>query len=190
MGKLTRLELKKLAEEKEIDTVLAVFGDYYGRLMGKRLTIDYFLDQEEFYCCDYLLAAGMEMEPLAGFSMASWEKGYGDLAFVPDFDTLRRVPWLDKTALIICDLRHEGGREVAQAPRNILKRQCEKLTERGWGANMASELEFHLFKENIDWLSRVEKIAMEVHLEFGDQNILVDLLKGQGFDVWLVDRDQ
>jgi len=154
MANLSLEELKKLAQQKEIDTVLAVFPDYYGRLMGKRLTVEYFLEQEHFFCCDYLLTAGMEMEPRAGFSLASWEKGYGDFTFVPDFDTLRQIPWLEKTALVICDLMHEKGTEVAQAPRNILKKQCRKLAERGWQANMASELEFHLFKESFTTLQQ------------------------------------
>ncbi len=86
MGKISGEELKKLIGSKEIDTVLAVFPDYYGRLLGKRLTGRYFLENEHFYCCNYLLTSGMEMDPLPGFEMASWEKGYGDYVFKPDMD--------------------------------------------------------------------------------------------------------
>jgi len=89
-------DLTKMIEKNEIDTVLAVFPDYFGRLLGKRLTGQFFLNNKEFFCCDYLLTAGMEMEPQSGFKMASWKKGYGDYAFVPDMKTLRVIPWLSK----------------------------------------------------------------------------------------------
>jgi len=148
MGKLTIEELKNLVECDEIDTVLTVFPDTYGRLLGKRLTASYFLEQDGLFCCDYLLSAGMEMDPQPGFSMASWDLGYGDFAYVPDPSTLRRIPWLPKTALVMCDLCHESGGPVTQAPRSILRRQCERLAKRGMTAFMASELEFHLFQES------------------------------------------
>ncbi len=149
MNELTISKLKKMVESNEIDTILVVFPDYFGRLMGKRVTASYFLKSKQFYCCDYLLSASMEMEPREGFKMASWEKGYGDLVFyVPDEMTLRRIPWLPKTVLVICDLRHEDGKPVEQAPRTILKRQCDKLLKRGLKAYMGSELEFHLFRDS------------------------------------------
>ena len=146
MASLGTDELKRLIDEGQIDTVLAVFPDHYGRLVGKRLTAVHFLDSEHFYCCDYLLSTSMEMDPQPGFEMASWEKGYGDLVSVPDLDTLRLIPWLPKTALVMCDLEHEGGEPVVQSPRTILKVQCERLARRGIKAYMGSELEFHLFR--------------------------------------------
>ena len=139
-------DLKKMIEKNEIDTVLAVFPDYFGRLLGKRLTGQFFLDNKEFFCCDYLLTAGMEMEPRSGFKMASWEKGYGDYAFVPDMKTLRVIPWLSKTAMVVCDLTYENGGPVVQSPRAILKKQCDILAQKGITPYMGSELEFHLFK--------------------------------------------
>ena len=117
MANLTIDELKNLIASDQIDTILVVFPDHYGRLMGKRLTPAYFLENKHFYCCDYLLSASMEMDPQPGFQMASWEKGYGDLSFVPDLDTLRRIPWLPKTALVMCDLVSESGELVVQSPR-------------------------------------------------------------------------
>ena len=146
MANLAMDELKTLIDGDQIDTVLAVFPDHYGRLVGKRLTPGYFIENSHFYCCDYLLSTSMEMDPQPGFEMSSWEQGYGDMVSVPDLDTLRRIPWLPKTALVMCDLVSETGEAVAQSPRTILRNQCDQLAQRGIKAYMGSELEFHLFR--------------------------------------------
>ncbi len=151
-GKLTLDELKSLIKKGEIDTILPVFPDHYGRLMGKRLTTSYYLEGLEdgkLHGCNYLLTVDMDMNPLPGFAMASWDKGYGDFMLVTDMTTLRHIPWLPKTALAICDLTWEDGKPVVQAPRTILKEQCRRLAEQGLSANMGSELEFYLFKESV-----------------------------------------
>jgi len=147
-GNLDIEELAELVERAEIDTVLAVFPDHLGRLLGKRLTGTYFLEgleRGEVGACNYLLTADMEMNPLPGFAMAGWDKGYGDFALAPDVRTLRRIPWLPQTALVMCDLVWENGEPVVQSPRAILRRQCDLLAERGMKAYVGSELEFYLF---------------------------------------------
>ena len=104
-------ELTKDVEEGTIDTVLACIADLRGRLMGKRLTGHHFLDHaaEELHFCDYLLTVDLDMEPIPGFRSASWDLGYGDLIAKPDLDTLRKVPWLEATALVLCDCEDDDG---------------------------------------------------------------------------------
>src|SRR5262245_9914486 len=123
---LTPKQLKDLIRKGEIDTVLAVFPDMAGRLMGKRVTGNFFVDEvlaHGMHACAYLLTVDIEMEPLPGFAGASWGSGYQDFKALPDFSTLRRIPWLEKTALVMCDLVLEDGKPVETSPRQILKRQ-------------------------------------------------------------------
>ena len=150
---LTLDELRADVERGAIDTVLLVMTDMQGRLMGKRLHAPYFVsDVAEHGAegCYYLLTVDVDMNPVQGFSMASWESGYGDFVFLPDFSTLRRVPWLERTALVVADLGWHDGRPVTASPRQILRRQLDRLAERGWTANVGSELEFILFRETYD----------------------------------------
>jgi glutamine synthetase len=149
-GMLSLDELRKAGEDGSIDTVVAAFTDMQGRLFGKRIQIEYFLDEaasEGVEGCDYLLALDMEMEPLPGYEMANWEEGYGDFGIQPDLATLRRIPWLDRTALVLCDVVNHDGSPVVASPRQVLIAQYERLTEKGFTPLMASELEFYLYKE-------------------------------------------
>jgi glutamine synthetase len=149
-GDLTFEQLKTDVRAGEIDTVLASAVDMQGRLIGKRFLASYFVDSahEETHGCDYLLANDIDMEPVPGYKAASWSKGYGDFVMKPDLGTLRRVPWLEKTALVLCDvLDHHHHEDLAHSPRALLKRQVARLKERGWTAFFASELEFYLFDE-------------------------------------------
>jgi glutamine synthetase len=148
-GNLDLDTLKKDVKAGAIDTVLVCFVDMQGRLIGKRVTGHYFLDQvvEEMHACDYLLALDMDMEPVPGYAAASWDQGYGDFAIRPDLATLRRIPWLDGTALVLGDVVDHHGRDVAHSPRAILKRQLARARAAGFGVNMASELEFYVFDE-------------------------------------------
>jgi glutamine synthetase len=134
------------------DTVVVAFTDMQGRLMGKRLHVDYFLEQAEaghpVEGCNYLLALEMEMDPVPGYEIASWERGYGDFALVPDLETLRRIPWLEGTALVLCDVAWHDGSPVAPSPRQVLKAQVERAAEHGYRAMFGSELEFFLFRES------------------------------------------
>ena len=102
-GRLGRKQLEQLVQKGDVDTVLTVFPDTFGRLMGKRVVGSYFLDHvvdDGAHACIYLFTVDMEMEPLPGFKLTSWERGYGDMKMVPDLATLRVIPWLPKTALV------------------------------------------------------------------------------------------
>lgn len=146
-------QLKKAVSNGEIDTVLACIVDMQGRLAGKRFLAQYFVDSahDETHGCNYLLAADIDMEPVPGYKAASWSKGYGDFVMKPDLSTLRRLPWLEKTALVICDvLDHHTHDDLPHSPRAILKKQVKRLTERGYIGYFASELEFYLFNETYD----------------------------------------
>src|SRR5438309_8305194 len=137
-GKLDAKTVQGMVGAGDIDTVLVVFPDQQGRFMGKRVTGDFFvrdvLDGEgAVHACNYLLAVDMEMEPLPGYAYANWDTGYGDLKAVPDLSTLRRIPWLEKTALVICDaLDEETDEPIAVSPRQILKRQIDRATRAGY----------------------------------------------------------
>jgi glutamine synthetase len=148
---LTLDELKKAGDEGTIDTVVAAFTDMQGRLFGKRIQIEYFLDEAVDHGvegCNYLLALDMEMEPLPGYEMANWESGYGDFGIQPDMATLRRIPWLDRTALVLCDVVNHDGSPVVASPRQVLIAQYERAEEMGFTPYAASELEFYLYKES------------------------------------------
>src|SRR6266550_5581813 len=147
-------ELRTDVETGAIDTVIAAFTDMQGRLMGKRLDAEFFLDELDAGStvegCNYLLALEMEMDPVPGYALASWEAGYGDFGLQPDLGTLRRVPWHDATALVLCDVQGHDGRPVAPSPRQVLKAQLEKASALGYEAMFGSELEFFLFRESYE----------------------------------------
>jgi glutamine synthetase len=150
-GMLTLDDLRKEGEAGTIDTVVTAFTDMQGRLFGKRIQVEYFLDEvveEGIEGCNYLLALDMEMDPIPGYEMANWEDGYGDFAIAPDMATLRRIPWLDRTALVICDVANHDGSPVVASPRQVLIAQYERAAEMGYTPMMASELEFYLYKES------------------------------------------
>ncbi|HXG14807.1 MAG TPA: glutamine synthetase family protein [Calidithermus sp.] len=143
--------LGTLVRRGEIDTVLAVFPDHYGRLMGKRVVARHFLEhvaREGSHACIYLFTVDMEMEPLPGFALTSWEQGYGDMRCVPDLGTLRRLPWLPATALVFCDVYTDDGRPIEEAPRWILRRQVERAARLGYRVKVAAELELYCFRES------------------------------------------
>ena len=151
-----RLDLDTLRSEVEagrIDTVLLAMTDMQGRLQGKRLTATHFLDEvveHDAEGCNYLLAVDVEMNTVEGYAMSSWERGYGDFVFKPDLDTLRYVPWQEGTALVTCDLVWEDGSPVVASPRQVLKRQLERLSERGLEAWVGTELEFLVFMDSYE----------------------------------------
>ncbi|HET9965856.1 MAG TPA: glutamine synthetase family protein [Rubrobacter sp.] len=151
-----RLDLDTLRSEVEagtIDTVLLAMTDMQGRLQGKRLTATHFLDEvveHDAEGCNYLLAVDVEMNTVEGYAMSSWERGYGDFVFKPDLDTLRRVPWQEGTALVTCDLLWEDGSPVVASPRQVLKRQLGRLSERGLEAFVGTELEFIVFMDSYE----------------------------------------
>jgi len=149
---LTLDELRADVETGAVDTVIAAFTDMQGRLMGKRLDADFFLselqDGHGSEGCNYLLALEMEMEPVPGYAIASWERGYGDFGLMPDLGTLRRVPWHEGTAMVQCDVEWHDGTPVGPSPRQVLKAQVEKARALGYEPMFGSELEFFLFRES------------------------------------------
>ena len=152
-GNLTLEKLKKLVKAGTIDTVLVALVDMQGRLMGKRMQANYFLESgvKETHSCNYLLATDMEMETVEGYKSTSWSAGYGDYTMKPDLSTLRLVPWLEGTAMVLCDvIDHETHKEVPHSPRAILKKQIARLEALGMRATMATELEFFLFKQSFE----------------------------------------
>jgi glutamine synthetase len=156
-GMLTLAELKTEVAAGSIDTVVAAMVDLQGRLIGKRFHAEFFVNggYEETHGCNYLLGVDIEMEPVPGYKATSWEKGYGDFVLKPDMATLRRTPWLEKTALVLCDvLDHHNHEDVPHSPRAILKKQLKRLDDMKLKAYFASELEFFLFDDDYETCHR------------------------------------
>jgi glutamine synthetase len=153
-GMLSLDALREAVRQGEIETVLTVFPDMYGRLVGKRITGPYFLShvaEGGMHACDYLLACDMEMDPVPGYKFTSWETGYGDFHCAPDLTTLRRAAWLPKTALVLCHLTTDPGHvPVEVAPRRMLQRQLERAKEAGFLVMGGSEIELYVFNESYD----------------------------------------
>src|SRR3712207_5567090 len=146
-------QLRAAVERGEIDTVVIALCDMQGRLQGKRLTASHFLADVAEHgaeACNYLLAVDVDMNTVDGYAMSSWSKGYGDFEMTPDFDTLRLVPWNPGSVLLLADLRWHDGSPVVASPRQILRRQLDRLHERGWEAHAGTELEFIVFKDSYE----------------------------------------
>jgi glutamine synthetase len=198
-------ELQSAVDAGEIDTVLLAIVDMQGRLQGKRLTATHFLSEvvpNNAEGCNYLLAVDVEMNTVEGYAMSSWERGYGDFVMVPDLDTLRRIPWHPATALCMADVKWDDGADVVASPRQILRRQLERLAERGWVANAGTELEFILFRDsyetawekgfrdlnpanlyNVDYsllgTARVEPLIRRIRNEMAGAGLTVENSKGE-----------
>ncbi|MER7680215.1 MULTISPECIES: glutamine synthetase family protein [unclassified Streptomyces] len=198
-------ELRALVADGEIDTVVLAFPDMQGRLQGKRFAARFFLEEVLEHGtegCNYLLAVDTEMNTVDGYAMSSWERGYGDFAMHPDPRTLRRVPWNAGTALLIADLAWNDGSPVVAAPRQILRRQLDRLAERGLTAQVGTELEFIVFKDtyeqawdaryrgltpanqyNIDYsvlgTGRIEPLLRRIRNEMQAAGLTVESAKGE-----------
>ena len=150
-GNLTVEQLRKLVDSKEIDTVIIGFTDMQGRLVGKRASARLFLEelaQHGAECCNYLLAVDVENNTVDGYAISSWERGYGDMAMMPDLDTLRLTPWMPGTAMVTADLTWLDGTPVNPDPRQVLKRQIQRLADKGLAAYVGTELEFIVFDDS------------------------------------------
>jgi glutamine synthetase len=149
-GNLTLDELDGLIDSREIDTVILAFPDMQGRLVGKRVSARLFQDEVAEHgaeACNYLIAVDVEMNTVDGYTLSSWETGYGDMILQPDFDSLRRVPWLPGTAMLMADLTSIEGAPLVQSPREVLRAQLRRLEERGLTAFVGTELEFIVFDD-------------------------------------------
>ncbi|MFF0475667.1 glutamine synthetase family protein [Streptomyces sp. NPDC004284] len=202
---LTVEELRALVASGEIDTVVLAFPDMQGRLQGKRFAAPFFLDEVLGHGtegCNYLLAVDTEMNTVDGYEMSSWDRGYGDFAMHPDLTTLRRLPWNDATAMVTADLAWADGTPVVAAPRQILRRQLERLAELGLTAHVGTELEFIVFKDsyeqawdadyrgltpanqyNIDYsvlgTGRIEPLLRRIRNEMTGAGLTVESAKGE-----------
>lgn len=202
---MTTDELSWLVEQGDIDTVVLAFTDMQGRLQGKRFAARFFLDEVLLHGaegCSYLLAADADMNTVDGYAMASWETGYGDFAMNPDPSTLRRTPWNPGTAMATADLAWLDGSPVVSSPRQILRRQLERLNERGLTAHSGTELEFMVFRDtfeqawqsgyrdltpanlyNVDYsllgTSRIEPLLRRIRNEMGGAGLEVESSKGE-----------
>ncbi|MCB0084747.1 MAG: glutamine synthetase, partial [Caldilineaceae bacterium] len=151
-GMLTIDELQELVAQGQIDTVLVMFTDLYGRFMGKRFDAEFFCQgiyEAGTHGCNYLLTVDMEMEPIPGYRYANWALGYGDFHLAPDLNTLRVASWLDRSALVICDVEDEKSHQpVPFAPRSLLRKQIAQASQSGYTVMAASELEFYTFQDS------------------------------------------
>ncbi len=204
-GRLSRDELIAHVENGDIDTIILAITDMQGRLQGKRVDASFFVDDligGVVEGCSYLLASDVDMNTVGGFALTSWERGYGDLAFTPDFSTVRLVPWHERTAIIFADVETTHGEPVAVSPRQVLQRQVDRLAERGWTGLTGTELEFIVFLDsyeeawdagyreltpanqyNVDYslmgTSRVEPLLGRVRRSMRDAGMVVESLKGE-----------
>ncbi len=198
-------ELKDAVARGTVDTVLLAIADMEGRLQGKRLTAQYFLDETLKHGaegCNYLLAVDVDMDTVAGYEMASWEHGYGDFMMKPDLETLRPLPWHEGSVLLMADIQWEDGSDVVASPRQILRKQLDRLAERGWSSAAATELEFIVFRDtyeeawrkgyrdlepanlyNIDYSlagsAKVEPLIRRIRNEMGAAEMTVENSKGE-----------
>ena len=146
-------QLKRAVGDGSIDTVLLVFADMQGRLQGKRLVGKHFVEEvleHDAEACNYLLAVDVDMNTVEGYTMSSWSTGYGDFVMKPHLETLRPVPWHEKTAMCMADLVWHDESPVVASPRQILRGQLDRLAERGWSALAATELEFIVFRDTYE----------------------------------------
>ncbi|MCG8608337.1 glutamine synthetase family protein [bacterium] len=169
-GMLSVEKLRQMVSNEEIETVLTVFPDIYGRLLGKRITGHFFIEDvldHAVHACDYLLACDMEMDPVPGYAFTSWGSGYGDFRLVPDLKTLRVASWLDKTALVLCDIYKEEEDELEDiAPRSILLNQVKQAMNQGYVALGGSELELYLFQDTYEEASQKHFMDLRTFGEF------------------------
>ncbi|AKL65414.1 MULTISPECIES: glutamine synthetase family protein [Streptomyces] len=198
-------ELRALVASGEIDTVVLAFPDMQGRLQGKRFAAQFFLDEVLAHGtegCNYLLAVDTDMNTVDGYEMSSWDRGYGDFAMHPDLATLRRVPWNPGSAFLMADLAWNDGTPVVAAPRQILRRQLDRLAEQGYTAMVGTELEFMVFQDtyeqawnsnyrgltpanqyNIDYsvlgTGRVEPLLRRIRNEMQAAGLTVESAKGE-----------
>ena len=198
-------ELRADASAGRTDTVLLAICDMQGRLQGKRLTARHFLEEvvrEGAEACNYLLAVDVDMNTVDGYAMSSWERGYGDFELRPDLATLRPAPWQEGTALCLADIAWADHTPVVASPRQILRRQLERLAERGWQAFAGTELEFMVFADtyeqawdsgyrgltpanhyNVDYsllgTARVEPLIRRIRNAMAGAEMLVESSKGE-----------
>ena len=202
---LTAKDVRGGVHDGSIDTVAVSITDMQGRLQGKRIDGDYFVEEVmdgHTEGCNYLMAVDVDMNTVDGYAMSSWESGYGDMVMRPDLDTLHRIPWQPGTVGVLCDLETEDGEPVAPSPRQVLRRQLEALHEAGYGAFVGTELEFIVFQDTYEeaWLAgyrdltpanlynvdysmlgtaRIEPLLRRIRLAMTEAGMIVESAKGE-----------
>ena len=205
MFPLTVEQLRKDVADKKIDTVVIAMTDMQGRLVGKRVDANFFLSdvlKHGTEGCNYLLAVDVEMNTVSGYAMSSWERGYADMAMMPDTNTLRYIPWQDGAALLLADVQWLDHSDVVASPRQILKKQIKVLADAGMKAMVGTELEFIVYNNtyeqafnkgykdltpsnqyNVDYSilggSRVEPLLRAIRLGMTDAGMNVESVKGE-----------
>ncbi|MFF0609871.1 glutamine synthetase family protein [Nocardia tengchongensis] len=203
-------ELIARVEAGTLDTVLVAMTDMQGRLQGKRCSAQFFVDEildHATEACNYLLAVDVEMTTVDGYEMSSWDTGYGDFVLRPDLATLRLLPWLPGTALVLCDVEQvdthgNHGQPVAASPRQVLRAQLDRLAEHGLYAYVGTELEFLVFDDtyesafrtgyrdltpanqyNVDYsmlgTARIEPLLRRIRTEMSGAGMYVESAKGE-----------
>ncbi|GAB3379202.1 glutamine synthetase [Amycolatopsis echigonensis] len=150
---LTLEALRERVTAGTIDTVLVALTDMQGRLQGKRCSAEYFLEEVAGHAteaCNYLLAVDVDMNTVDGYDISSWQSGYGDFVLRPDFATLREIPWQEGTALVLADVERVQGGPVSVSPRQVLRRQLDRLAEHDLTAYVGTELEFIVFDDSYE----------------------------------------
>ena len=204
-GRVARDELVALIERGEVDTVILAVTDMQGRLQGKRIDAEFFVESLANGVaegCSYLLASDVDMRTVDGFALTSWDRGYGDVAFRPDFSTVRHVPWHDRTVIVFADVQSVQGQSVAVSPRQVLRAQSDRLAQRGWTGFTGTELEFIVFRDsyesawtagyrgltpanqyNVDYsiqgTSRIEPLLGRIRRSMRGAGMVVESVKGE-----------
>jgi len=204
-SRLTLEELRPLVADGSVDTVVLAMTDMQGRLQGKRMAADFFLSEAAAHGgegCGYLLAVDVDMNTVDGYAISSWDSGYGDLVLAPDLATLRRIPWHPGTVMVQCDVTFHDGTPVPVSPRQVLRRQLERLAAYGWDAYAGTELEFIVFKDtyeqawdrdysgltpvnqyNVDYsvlgTGRIEPLLRRIRNEMAGAGMVVESAKGE-----------
>ncbi len=204
-GRVAHDELVALIERGEVDTVILAVTDMQGRLQGKRIDAEFFVESlvdGVAEGCSYLLASDVDMRTVDGFALTSWDRGYGDVAFRPDFSTVRHVPWHDRTVIVFADVQSVQGESVAVSPRQVLRAQSDRLAQRGWTGFTGTELEFIVFRDsyesawsagyrgltpanqyNVDYsiqgTSRIEPLLGRIRRSMRGAGMVVESVKGE-----------
>jgi glutamine synthetase len=198
-------QLSAAVADGTIDTVIVALTDMQGRLQGKRIHAPFFVDEVARHgteACAYLLAVDIDMNTVDGYALTSWDRGYGDFVLAPDPATTRRLPWQERTALVLADVRWPDGTEVAPSPRQMLRQQLARAAEHGWTCYAGTELEFIVFEDsyerawdlgyrgltpanryNVDYsvlgTSRIEPLLRDIRLGMAGAGMTVESVKGE-----------